>query len=77
MLTSPYLWRKETTPIEKWIGGRVIDGKETPTYHGLKNLMQAQGMKEVKDCEDVRFVHKENPWVFAYVSSHVTYWGRT
>lgn len=55
----------------------MIDGKETPTYHGLKNLMQAQGMKEVKDCEDVRFVHKENPWVFAYVSSHVTYWGRT
>lgn len=77
VLTSAYLWRKETTPIEKWIGAREIDGKEVPSYHALRELMEKQGLKEIRESQDVRFVHRENPWVFAYVSSQVTYWGKS
>ena len=36
VLTSPYTWLTDYTPKEKWIGGKVEDGKEVPTYGKLK-----------------------------------------
>jgi hypothetical protein len=32
IITSPYSWMEEFTSIDKWIGGKEIDGKEVSTY---------------------------------------------
>ena len=74
VLTSPYTWLKEYTPEEKWIGGKVINGKNVSTYDSLKQMLAKVGIKEVRSPDDIRFVIKENNWVYQYTLAHVTYW---
>lgn len=74
ILSSPYSWLEEYTPKEKWIGGYVKDGKPVTTQEGLKNILCSHGFKELCQPEDVRFVIKENQWVFQYTLANVTYW---
>ena len=74
ILTSPYSWLEEYTPKEKWIGGYYKDGKPVTTPEGLRNILGAHGFKELHQPEDVRFVIKENAWVYQYTSANMTFW---
>lgn len=76
ILTSPYSWLEEFTPKGKWIGGYYKDGKPINTQEGLRNVLGHNGFKELGE-EDVRFVIKENMWVFQYTLANVTYWKKT
>lgn len=76
VLTSPYTWLEEYTNLEKWLGGRRIDGKDVTTYESLREVTAALGLKELKGAEDIRFVIKDNPWVYQYTNAQMTFWIR-
>jgi hypothetical protein len=69
IITSPYSWLEEFTSIDKWLGGKEINGKEVTTYQGLKELLKELGLKEIKEPEDLQYVIQENPWVYQYAKS--------
>lgn len=50
------------------------DGKPVTTQEGLRNILGQHGFKELQAPEDVRFVIKENPWVYQYTLANVTFW---
>lgn len=74
ILTSPYSWLEDFTPKDKWIGGYLKDGKPVTTQDGLRNILGQHGFKELQAPEDIRFVIKENPWVYQYTLANVTFW---
>ena len=74
ILTSPYSWLEDFTPKDKWIGGYLKDGKPVTTQDGLRNILGSHGFKELQAPEDIRFVIKENPWVYQYTMANVTFW---
>ena len=65
---------KDYTPKEKWIGGKIEDGKEVSTYGKLKEILESEGLKEAIPCEDVPFVIKDNLWVYQYTSANMSFW---
>jgi hypothetical protein len=74
ILTSPYSWLEEWTPKEKWIGGYYKDNKPVSTPEGLNNILCQHGFKQLIQPEDIRFVIKENLWVYQYTLANVTFW---
>lgn len=36
ILTSPYSWLLEYTSVDKWLGGKQVNGKDLTTYERLK-----------------------------------------
>lgn len=74
ILTSPYTWLEEYTQIDKWLGGRQINGKDVTTYEALREVIGGLGLKELKNPEDIRFVIKDNPWVYQYTNAQMTFW---
>ena len=76
-MASPYTWLEEYTPKEKWIGGYYdSDKKPVHTQDGLKALLSPLGFKGIKENEDVRFVIKENDWVYQFTMANMTFWQR-
>lgn len=75
ILASPYTWLEEYTPKERWIGG-IYDSEKKPvkTQDGLKAMLTPMGFKEIRENENVRFVIKENEWVYQFTMANVTYW---
>jgi 5-histidylcysteine sulfoxide synthase/putative 4-mercaptohistidine N1-methyltranferase len=56
VLSSPYTWLEEFTPKTKWLGGfKYGDNDALSTYNGMKEVLEAAGLKEVKEPEDVWF----------------------
>lgn len=45
VLTSPYTWLEEYTGIDKWLGGRQINGKDVTTYEALREITAGLGLK--------------------------------
>lgn len=74
ILTSPYSWLEEYTPKEKWVGGYYKEGKGVSTQEGLRGILGSHGFKELQQPEDVRFVIKENAWVYQYTLANMTFW---
>ena len=64
ILASPYTWLEDFTPIDKWIGGCYHEGLPETTIQGLAKIVKPAGFDIIKDPEDVRFVIKENEWVY-------------
>ncbi len=40
IISSPYTWMEEHTPVEKWIGGFKKNGENFFTVDGLQELLQ-------------------------------------
>lgn len=74
MLASPYSWLEEYTPQSKWVGGYFEEGKPVTTHDGLKRILGKEGFTEIKDSENIRFVIKENFWIYQYTVSNATFW---
>jgi SAM-dependent methyltransferase len=56
VLSSPYTWLEEFTPKTKWLGGfKYGDNDALSTYNGMKEVLEAAGLKEVQEPEDVWF----------------------
>ena len=76
-MASPYTWLEEYTPKEKWVGGYYdSDKKPVQTQDGLKTLLTPLGFKGIKENEDIRFVIKENDWVYQFTMANMTFWQR-
>lgn len=45
ILTSPYTWLEEYTSMDKWLGGRSINGKDVTTYETLREVIGGLGLK--------------------------------
>ena len=76
LIASPYVWLKEFTPREKWLGGFKKDGESFKTLDGLKNIL-ADDFKLLNDPVDVPFVIRETSRRFQHTLSQVTLWQRT
>jgi hypothetical protein len=65
---------EEFTQVDKWLGERRIDGKDVTSHQRLREVLGQLGLKECQQSEDIRFVIQENPWVYQYTSTQMTYW---
>lgn len=45
VLTSPYSWLEEFTPIDKWLGGKQINGKDVTGYERINQIFTELGLK--------------------------------
>lgn len=74
VIASSYSWLESFTPEDKWLGGKVVDGKEVSSYAGLKEALQLVGLKEAREGDELQFVKQENPWVYQLSGAQLTFW---
>lgn len=74
ILTSPYSWLAEYTPKTRWLGGIYENQQQITTQFGLKRTLEPQGFDELQPNENLRFVIKENDWVYQYTLANATFW---
>ena len=75
MITSPYTWLEEHTPLEEWIGGYKKDGENVSTLDGLKEVL-GQHFKLMRSPVEIPFVIRETRHKFQHSLSQVTLWER-
>lgn len=73
-ITSPYTWLEAYTPIEKWLGGRVVDGRAVSSLEGLTAAVG--GPFELIDRRDIPFVIRETARKHQYTIAEFTAWRR-
>ena len=76
MITSPYTWLEEHTPLDQWIGGYKQDGENVTTLDGLKILL-GKHFKLMQAPVEIPFVIRETRHKFQHTLSEVTLWERT
>ena len=73
IIASPYTWKPEHTPVEKWLGGYLKDAENHFTVDGLKEaLMPNLVLLEEKK---VPFVIPDADGTFQYTYSNCTIFG--
>lgn len=73
MLSSPYTWLEEFTPVENWIGGVRENGEALTTYQALQRLLAADFV-EVQAPVDVPFVIRETARKHQHTVAQLTVW---
>ncbi len=73
MLSSPYTWLEEFTPMENWIGGVRENGEALTTYQALQRLLAADFV-EVQAPVDVPFVIRETARKHQHTVAQLTVW---
>lgn len=73
-ITSPYTWLEAYTPIEKWIGGKLVDGRPISTFEGLTAALC--GRFELIDRRDLPFVIRETAHKHQHTIAEFTAWRR-
>ncbi|NNM59773.1 MAG: putative 4-mercaptohistidine N1-methyltransferase, partial [Legionellales bacterium] len=75
VLTSPYTWLEEFTEKDKWLGGRLQNGKNQTTLEGLKMCLTPRfTLQEVKDLP---FVIRETQRKFQHCVAEMSVWQGT
>jgi hypothetical protein len=72
VITSPYTWLEDFTPMDKWPGGFKKDGKTVTTLDGLKEILGEYFTLEFTG--DVPFVIRETARKFQHSISEMTIW---
>jgi len=74
VVASPYTWRPEYTPMDKWIGGFQKDAENHFTVDGLREVLmpELELLQELK----VPFVIPDADGTFQYTYSNVTVFGQ-
>jgi putative 4-mercaptohistidine N1-methyltranferase len=74
ILTSPYTWMLDYTPIEEWLGGFMDDGKERRTLEGLRSVLESDFALE--RVRDLPFLIREHARKFQWSVAQATVWRR-
>ncbi len=74
IITSPYTWLPEFTPIEKWVGGKRVNGEAVTTEVGLKSVLE--GRFDFLGSRDVPFLIREHARKFQWSVAQATIWVR-
>ncbi len=73
LIASPYTWREEFTPKEKWLGGFKRDGEPVTTLDGLHALLD-NAFEMTAEPVKVPFVIRETRNKYQHTFSEVTLW---
>ncbi len=77
VLTSPYTWLEEYTPLEKWVGGYYkSDNQPISTFEGLQNVFANEFELVTKEPLDVPFVIRETKRKHQHTVAQMTIWRR-
>lgn len=74
LITSPYTWKDDYTPKERWLGGFVEDNKPVKSKETLQKLL-ADDFKML-DCLDLPFIIREHSRKFQWSVAQATVWKR-
>lgn len=74
ILTSPYTWLTEYTPVEEWIGGTVWQEKEHSTLEGLRQALNSHF--ELRAVKDLPFLIREHARKYQWSVAQATIWKR-
>ena len=73
IISSPYTWMEEHTPLSKWIGGFKKNGENYFTVDGLKELLQPE--LSLLEVHRIPFVIPDADGTFQYTYSNCTVFG--
>ena len=73
VISSPYTWMSEHTPVEKWIGGVEKNGKQFFTVDGLQELLKPE--LHLLEVHRIPFVIPDADGTFQYTYSNCTIFG--
>ncbi|XP_065663047.1 uncharacterized protein LOC136085651 [Hydra vulgaris] len=73
VISSPYTWLKEHTPINKWIGGIKKNGENYFTLDGLKEILSPE--LELYETIRIPFVIPDPDGTYQYTYSNCTIFG--
>jgi putative 4-mercaptohistidine N1-methyltranferase len=74
IITSPYTWLLEYTPLDEWIGGCTANGKERNTLDGLKEALS--GEFTLVTTKDLPFLIREHARKFQWSVAQASIWQR-
>lgn len=74
LITSPYSWLENHTPVAEWFGGKQQDGKELNSTAGLHNILDPNF--ELLHETNMPLVIREHARKFEYIIAHATLWRR-
>ncbi len=74
VLASPYTWREEYTPRDKWLGGfKAPTGESYTTLEGIEQILTPE-FKLIGTPVDIPFIFRETSRKFQYDVSELTVW---
>ncbi len=73
-ITSPYTWLEAYTPPEKWLGGRIVEGRAVSSLEGLTAAVA--GPFELIERRDIPFVIRETARKHQHTIAEFTAWRR-
>jgi len=74
ILTSPYTWLEEFTPLAHWLGGFERDGKAVATLDGLRAALEPHF--EFVAAKDLPFLIREHARKFQWSVAQASIWRR-
>ena len=72
VITSPYTWLEAYTPVDRWLGGRMEDGKPLQTLAGMQRVLA--GSCEWLGCQDIPFVIRETARKHQHTLAEASFW---
>jgi 5-histidylcysteine sulfoxide synthase/putative 4-mercaptohistidine N1-methyltranferase len=73
VLTSPYTWLEEYTPLTEWVGGYMRAGENLTTLQGLDEEL-SPWFERISDPLEIPFVIRETQRKFQHTVSEMTVW---
>jgi putative 4-mercaptohistidine N1-methyltranferase len=74
VITSPYTWLEDYTPRDRWLGGRLEQGKPLTTLEGMRR--ELAGSCELIGSEDIPFVIRETARKHQHTVAEASFWRR-
>ncbi|MBL6713865.1 MAG: putative 4-mercaptohistidine N1-methyltransferase [Pirellulales bacterium] len=69
VITSPYTWLEDYTPVDRWLGGRPDGGK---TLDGMRQVLADSC--DLVGCEDIPFVIRETARKHQHTVAEASFW---
>ncbi|MCL5097879.1 MAG: methyltransferase type 12, partial [Candidatus Omnitrophica bacterium] len=74
IITSPYTWLEEYTPMDHWLGGYQLDGKRVTTLGTLRRVLSPDFHFAL--AKDLPFLIREHSRKFQWNVAEATVWFR-
>lgn len=74
IISSPYTWLSEYTPLENWVGGFTSGGNDLRTRQGLLKSLEPEF--ELLSCKDIPFLIREHARKYQWSVAEATVWKR-
>jgi len=75
VIVTPFTWREEFTPRNKWLGGQVDPVSKQPIYSKdvLKGIMEQNGFEKIHE-EQMPLIIREHKRKYQYIISEASGW---